>query len=199
MVRLHNKSQNYQSLHPDAVPAFKRWAESSHIAKQLDLKFLTGCTIGVDAIQYLRSLPQEALLSALGGAPLALEATVIRAIKDLQKAGLTLHFIFNGLDSGVEENVAESSARAAQLSNEAFNLYEGKQPADAERTFGISGLSAPQFDFRPLNSALAGISATMVVTEILKKTLHENNIAFTVAPYSALAQVGMTMLQYSPV
>ena len=192
-------AERIEAYNSNAVPVFERWAESSHIAKQLDLKFLKGCTIGIDAIHYLRSLPQESLLSALGGAPLALESTIIRAISDLQKAGLTLHFVFNGLDSGVEENAAESSARAAQLSNEAFNLYEGKQAADAERSFGISGLFAPQIDHRPQNSATIGISATVVVTEILKRTLHENKFAFTVAPYSALAQVGTATLRCLPV
>ncbi len=128
------------------VSSFEQWTDSSHIAKQFDLKFLKDCTIGIDATYYLQSLPQESLLSALGGAPLALESTITRATNELQKAGLILHFVFNGLDSGVGDDAAASSARAAQLSSEAFNLYEGKQPADAERSFGSSGVSFQRSD-----------------------------------------------------
>ncbi|KAL6721581.1 hypothetical protein ACLMJK_000685 [Lecanora helva] len=154
------------------APWFEQWVQSNHIAKHIDLKYLKDCTVGVDAIHYLRNVPQEALLSALGGNPLTLMSNVIQAITDLQSAGIRLHFVFNGLDSGSEDDAPVSSVRAANLSNEAFNLYESKQPVEAERTFSASGVSA--------------ISS---ITECLKKTLYEHNVPFTVAPYSALAQL----------
>lgn len=125
----------------DVVQVFEQWAESNCIAKRFDLKFLKDCTIGIDALHYLKNLPQESLLSALGGSPLTLESTITRATNELQKAGLKLHFVFNGLDSSGGDDAAASAATAARLSSEAFNLYEGKQPADAERSFGSSGLS----------------------------------------------------------
>ena len=121
------------------MPVFEQWTESTGIAKQFDLKFLKDCTVGIDATHYLRTLPQESLLSALGGAPLALESTIVRATRELRKAGLNLHFVFDGLESGVGDDPVVSAATAARFSSEAFNLYEGKRAAEAERSFGNSG------------------------------------------------------------
>ena len=134
------------------MPVFEQWTDANHVAKELDLKFLKDSTIGVDAVHYLRSLPQESLLSALGGAPLALESTIKCTAVELQKVGLRLHFVFNGLDSGVGDDAATSSAKAAHLSSEAFNLYEGKQPADAERTFGELGSCSFEYRFESMTN-----------------------------------------------
>ena len=79
-------------------------------------------------------------MSALGGSPLAFEKTVISAVKHLQDAGLRLHFVFNGLDSGVGSDPVESSARAAQLDSEAFTLYETEQAKQARDVFKASGI-----------------------------------------------------------
>ena len=126
--------------HVDSVQAFDQWAHSHHIIKQFDLKFLKDCTIGIDAVYYLQNLPQEPLLSALGGAPLALESIVENAIAELQKYGIQLHFVFNGLDSGFGYDAAVSSARAAQTSHEAFDFYETKRPNEAQKTFRNTGM-----------------------------------------------------------
>lgn len=123
------------------VRAFEQWVLSSQIAKQFDIKFLRDCTIGVEAIEFIRLLPQDALLSALGGAPLALESSVKRATTELRSAGLKLHFVFDGLDSGVHGHSLPRSVNAAQLISEAFSLYENAQLPDAYDSFRRSGLS----------------------------------------------------------
>ena len=122
----------------DKVPAFEDWALANHSAKQFDLKFLRDCTIGIDASHFLQNLPQEALLSALGGAPLALEATVLSAIAALQESGLKLHFAFNGLASRIGEDSSRRATQAALLTSNAFKLYEEKHLTEAYKNFGIS-------------------------------------------------------------
>lgn len=154
------------------VVAFDVWAAEKGVAKSFDLKFLQDRVIGIDAAYYIHGLNKDPLLSALGGPPLAFESTVIHAVKHLQNAGLKLHFVFNGLESGVGSDPFTSSARAARFDSEAFTLYEAEQAKEARDLFKASGHWYP--------SALS---------EILKKTLHEQRIPFTVAPYSALAQL----------
>lgn len=122
-----------------AVPAFETWAGSKHVAKQFDLKFLKDCTIGIDAAHFLRTLPQESLRSALGGAPLTLDSIVIRTTTELQNAGLNLHFVFNGLDSNLASDAFGDSGRAAHLNSEGFKLYEDTKVVEAHPNFGISG------------------------------------------------------------
>lgn len=138
MVSRARKLESSSSLTITEVEAFEQWALASHIAKQFDLKFLKDRTIGIDAAHFLRTLPQEALLSALGGAPLALDTTVSSAVTVLHNAGLNLHFVFSGLESGVEDDLGAKAAYAARLNNEAFNLYEGKQLAQAYKSFDFS-------------------------------------------------------------
>jgi len=137
LATFHAKSANTF----DEVPAFEAWVLSSQVAKQFDIKFLSDCTIGIEAIEFLRRLPKDGLLSALGGAPLALESTIKRATTDLRNAGLKLHFIFDGLDSGVNGHPLPRSVNAAHLISEAFNLYESAQPSDAYDSFQRYGLS----------------------------------------------------------
>ena len=123
-----------------AVAAFDVWAADKGVAKSFDLKFLQDRVIGIDAAYYILGLSKDPLLSALGGSPLAFETTVINAVKHLQDAGLKLHFVFNGLDSGIGSNPVTSSARAAQLGGEAFALYETEQGKKAKDVFKVSGM-----------------------------------------------------------
>ena len=121
------------------VVAFDVWVADKGIAKSFDLKFLQDRIIGIDAAYYILGLNKDPLLSALGGPPLAFESTVINAVKLLQDAGLKLHFVFNGLDSGIGSDPYTSSARAAQLGDEAFTLYETEQAKQAKDVFKASG------------------------------------------------------------
>ena len=171
-----------------SVPAFDAWV--GKVTKTFDLKFLQGSVVGVDAAHYLAGLPKEPLLSALGGSPLALEAAISKAIAELHAAGLTLHFVFDGLDSGLNDDPFAASERAARLNNEAFALYESHQAEPAKQAFQSSGpclLNGVSSSCNADNSL--GASDFAALFEIMKKTLHENGVPFTVAPYSALAQV----------
>ena len=120
--------------------AFDVWAAEKGIAKSLDLKFLQDRVIGIDAAYYILGLKKDPLWSALAGPPLAFESTIINAIKHLQDAGLKLHFVFNGLNSGIGSDPTTNSARAAQLDIEAFALYETEQPNQAKDVFKASGM-----------------------------------------------------------
>lgn len=122
------------------VVAFDVWAADKGIAKSFDLKFLQDRVIGIDAAYYIHGLNKDPLLSALGGPPLAFESTVVNAVKYLQDAGLKLHFVFSGLDSGVGSDPATISARAAQLDGEAFTLYENEHGKQARDVFKASGM-----------------------------------------------------------
>ena len=121
------------------VLAFDVWAADKGIAKSFDLKFLQDRVIGIDATYYIDGLNNDPLLSALGGSPLAFEKTVIDVVTHLHNAGLKLHFVFNGLDSGVGNDPMASSVKAAQLDNEAFTLYEAQQAKKARDVFKESG------------------------------------------------------------
>lgn len=159
------------------------------MAKSFDLKFLKDCTIGVDVAYFLRSLPKESLQPALGGVPLCLETKAIARINDLQAAGLQLHFVFNGLDSGIGYDPVARAARAAEANHKAFSIYEARHAAEANEMFRSSGMLIQDEQVQAAFDTSLGLSDITSMSETLKKTLYEHGIPFTVAPYSALAQV----------
>ena len=172
---------------------FNEW--SSKVTKTFDLKFLNDCTIGVDASYFLDNLLPNGLHLALGGSPPCLETKVAAWVHDLNTAGLKLHFVFNGLDSGVGSDPAANAARAAQINYEAFTAYEEKN-ADLTNQTLRKGTLPPGDQVKLAFDKGLGVSDTAMVSEMLKKILHERNVPFTVAPYSALAQV-MTIVPIS--
>ena len=165
---------------------FDEW--STKVTKTFDLKFLNDCTIGIDATYFLEKLLQDSLHLALGGSSPCLETKVAAWIHDLNAAGLKLHFVFNGLDSGVGSDPAANAARAAQINYEAFSAYEEKNAELINQTLG-KGTLPPGDQVKLAFDKGLGVSDTTLVSEMLKKILHEHNVPFTVAPYSALAQV----------
>ena len=164
--------------HSRLVPLFDSWA-GSKLAKTFDLTWLKDCTIGIDAAYFLESLRlQEPLLSGLGGS-LALESLLIKAVRDMQSFGLSLHFVFDGLDTGNTNDSIAESKRASELATSAFEQSGRGQSSLASQTFKA-----------------AGFSDTTTLFEIMKKTLHEIKVPFIVAPYSALGQ--LVYLEQSP-
>ncbi|KAL8768917.1 MAG: hypothetical protein Q9209_004972 [Squamulea sp. 1 TL-2023] len=153
------------------VPTFDTWA-ATRVTKSQRISSLNDAVIGVDATYYLEGSTKEPLVSALGGFPLALESNIVRELKDLQTAGLRLHFVFNGLDYGIEDDPFGPSLAAANNNAVAFETYESNQAAHAIQVFRSSGAPTPA-----------------ALSEFLKKALHKQGIPFTVAPYSALAQL----------
>lgn len=148
---------------------------SPRLTQTMPLSCLKGSMIGVDAIYYLATLlvaHREPLLSALGGFPLGLEHTIKNDLDNLRSSGVQLHFVFNGLDFGSKEDPFVRSTRAADVHAHAFETYEQDQAQEAIKIFKTSGVPTP---------------AQLV--PFLKKVLHEHDVPFTVAPYSALPQL----------
>ncbi|KAL8908916.1 MAG: hypothetical protein Q9207_000492 [Kuettlingeria erythrocarpa] len=158
------------------VLAFDAWAAHSanrgRVERSMPISALSGSTIGVDAAYYLEGHAKEPLLSALGGFPLALESSIIREISDWQAVGITLHFVFNGLDNAINDDPFRPSLTSARAIALAFDTYDRYQPSQAIELFRKSGT--------PTSAALSGF---------LKGVLHKHGLPFTVAPYSALAQL----------
>ncbi|KAI4192530.1 MAG: hypothetical protein LQ346_004272, partial [Caloplaca aetnensis] len=156
--------------------AFDAWAAHSanrdRVEKSTPISALSDSTIGVDAAYYLEGHAKEPLLSALGGFPLALESSIIREISDWQAVGITLHFVFNGLDNAINDDPFGPSLASARAIALAFDTYDRYQPSQAIELFRKSGT--------PTSAALSGF---------LKRVLHKHGLPFTVAPYSALAQL----------
>ena len=171
------------------VPAFDAW--SGRLAKSMPLTCLNNSVIGIDATYYLEGLlappAKEPLLSALGGYPLMLESTIVKQLHELQIAGLKPHFVFDGLDFGIKDDPFGPSIASARANAVAFDTYERDLAAEAIDTFRTSGqLGKAQLGLANWD---LGSPTPAALSEFLKKTLHEHDIPFTVAPYSALAQV----------
>ncbi|MCJ1403727.1 hypothetical protein MMC11_006950 [Xylographa trunciseda] len=141
----------------------------------MPLTSLKNSIIGIDAAYYLErifTLSREPLLSALGGWPLAYGLVIRKDLDDLQSAGFKAHFVFNGLNYGIEDDPFKSSNASSALIAKAFNLYEAENTTDAVKDFKAAGVPTPA-----------------ALSEFLKKVLYDLKVEFTVAPYSALAQL----------
>lgn len=159
--------------------------------------------MGIDANYYLEnwlSPPhKEALLSALGGFPLASEAAIIKELQDLQAVGLKPHFVFDGLDFGIKDDPFVQSIASARANAVAFDVYERDLAAEAAERFmssGQNGKLLTKFN-TSVSDVILGSPTPAALTAFLKKILHENEIPFTVAPFSALAQVRSRFLLQS--
>ena len=97
--------------------------------------------------------------------------------------------MFNGLDSGVGYDPVARATRAAEANNNAFSIYEARNAAQANQVFRSSGMLIPDEQAKAAFDASLGLSDIASMSEILKKILYEQGVPFTVAPYSALAQV----------
>ncbi|KAL8643191.1 MAG: hypothetical protein Q9228_000176 [Teloschistes exilis] len=129
--------------------------------------------IGIDAAYYLEQIQQkEPLLPALGGFPLALESRIFKELDALQAFGIKPHFVFDGLGYGIDDDPFGPSTEAASRNVEAFDTYDKNMAPQAMQLFKISGNPTP-----------------VSLAEFLKRTLHKYGVLFTVAPYSALAQL----------
>ncbi|KAL8874440.1 MAG: hypothetical protein Q9174_000233 [Haloplaca sp. 1 TL-2023] len=153
------------------IPIFDAWA-LSRVTKSMPITSLNGCVIGIDAAYYLGITTKEPLLSALGGFPYALESAIAKELNDLQAIGLKVHFVFDGLNHGMDYDPFGASMTSATNNAAAFDTYDKDLPNQAIQAFRTSGTPTPA-----------------ALSTFLKKILHKNGIPFTVAPYSALAQL----------
>ncbi|KAI4163464.1 MAG: hypothetical protein LQ342_002971 [Letrouitia transgressa] len=156
------------------VTRFEEWADK-RVVKSMPITCLADSVVGFDASYYLDRLLSPAVdsvSSALGGWPLGLESNIVKELRNFQQAGITPHFVFNGLDSEIRDDPFGPSLSWARTNAQAFEIYEKELPGDAIEMFKRSG--------SPNSAALV---------EFLKKILYEQNVTFTTAPYSALAQL----------
>lgn len=174
------------------VLAFDQWVVP--LTKSMPLANLANCAVGVDAAYYLDGYlapsVKESLLSALGGFPLALEQTIIKDLNALRTAGLKLHFVFNGLDHGTVDDPFGPSILSARANAAAFKTYDADMANEAIIEFKKTGTRRSRL--KPTIALLiecAGSPTAAALSEFFKKILHEHEVPFTVAPYSALAQV----------
>ena len=119
---------------------FDEWI-GRHV-KSMPLASLKNSVIGIDANHYLERLllpSKEPLLSAIGGSPLALGATIVRELEDLKTAGLKPHFVFNGLDYSIKDNIFKQSIIASEANAGAFKIYEEDRATEAITIFKKSG------------------------------------------------------------
>ncbi|KAG8530353.1 uncharacterized protein KY384_004855 [Bacidia gigantensis] len=176
-------------LRPIRVRYFEEWIEKERLLKHGPLEFLKGSVIGIDAAYFAKQFLVEPLLTALGGSPIALEGFT-NAVKNLKNAGIRLHFVFNGLQYARSEDAFATSKSINSQNNDAFTVYENQQPEIARRAFQKLGSFAR--DFQPCEIVTHRCIASQKLDEhmsTLKFALHDMDIPFTVAPYSALAQL----------
>ena len=95
--------------------------------------------IGIDAAYFLRNLGPEGVLSALGGSPLSLGARIKSLVRKLQKAGLGLYFVFDGLYHGSKSDPFAASASSVRHVNDGFALYDASNSDEANRIFKNAG------------------------------------------------------------
>ncbi|KAL9131831.1 MAG: hypothetical protein Q9217_000358 [Psora testacea] len=153
------------------VRYFDEWVDKERLVKHGPLQFLKGSVIGIDAAYFLKQFIYESVLTALGGSPIALEA-IANAVKNLKNAGIELHFVFNGLEYGKVEDPFAGPNFINSQNHAAFVKYESGQPELAKRDFKL--LAEPKLD---------------EFTSTFRMALHDLGVSFTVAPYSALAQL----------
>lgn len=138
-VILHSlpSSKTQQRLNQKSLwkSPFLIWAENEKVIKSLPLHHLDGCEIGVDATYFLESLGAESLLAALGGSPISLGAKITDAVTVLRDAGLSLHFVFDGLDYGITKDTFSTSVSVAKAVDEGFSRYDASEVDEARKTF----------------------------------------------------------------
>ncbi|KAK6381369.1 hypothetical protein LTS17_004426 [Exophiala oligosperma] len=155
-----------------SVQKFDQWV-NKHV-ELCPLNMLKDAVIGVDASYYLDlrvNNEVEPLKHALGGLPFTLKKAIEDDISLLRQHGVTLVFIFDGLDY-VNKSAPDSlSGESRRAQEEAWHEYLS---GNSKGT--VSHFCKAKY---PID----------VMTRMLQKILVENKIEFMVAPYSATAQL----------
>ncbi|KAL9087823.1 MAG: hypothetical protein Q9159_003419 [Coniocarpon cinnabarinum] len=141
------------------------------------LSDLSGCAIAIEADSYLdrllnNSAAKEPLLPALGGTPFSIRIHLESELETFRQNGIKPVFIFSGLDVGKAYTPFARGDVIASNNASAWDQYNQHQAAQAVRLFGESGYA----------------SARRFYT-LSQQILREQNVAFQVAPYSALGQL----------
>lgn len=135
------------------------------------------------------SPPKETVMAAIGGWPLALEAIISKELNDIQSVGLKVHFVFSGLDYGIKDDPFGPSVASWNTIAKGFDLYEKNLATEAIEVFKEAGQQFVYIGTNNGTNLFQGVPTPSMLSEFLKMVLHKHRIEFTVAPYSALAQV----------
>jgi hypothetical protein len=173
---------------------FEDW--TAGIAETTSLEALRGAVIAIEAADYISKIltipyAKEPLLAALGGQPFSLKRELLLDIENLAKYAITPIFVFPGLHAGQNEKPFRSSEALAMNSERAWNSYERHDPEGAVAQFG------EPFTQQRVYSALIGASnggdeapvCAEDIFRVMQNVLHEAEVTFMVAPYSAWAQL----------
>ncbi|KAJ5024177.1 temperature dependent protein affecting M2 dsRNA replication-domain-containing protein [Bipolaris maydis] len=143
-----------------------------------ELEHLRGCRVGIEAAEYLNQRilnhprAKEPLVPALGGLPLALAQHIEEDLAAFRSFEIEPYFIFSGLDITKQGNPFGHKTAEATVNADAWNLYDSHQAEASVARFGESTYVTPEDLFRALQSILT-----------------EQKTRWTVAPYSAWAQL----------
>lgn len=113
----------------------------------MPLQYLHGYKIGVDAEYFLEQFlttNRETLLPALGGSPLVTGPKLKEYLGNITSSGCELHFVFDGVEYGVQRSPFAASQEAAKKHSKAFRIYEEDKAQEACDIFKSSGsMSGP--------------------------------------------------------
>jgi hypothetical protein len=130
------------------VRTFSEWTNGrgEKCLSTFPLSHLKDAAIGIDASYYLdlhlhRDASKENLLTALGGFPFALKASVERDLQELKQLGITAVFVFPGLDFGKKEFVYDPQSAEALQNDRAWELYDQGLGEKVVEAFGKAGMN----------------------------------------------------------
>jgi len=148
------------------------------MGERSDLQELSGTRVGIEAADYLTNRilnhprTKEPLVPALGGLPLALQQHIEADLDVFKREGIEPRFVFSGLDLTNPENPFERKQDEAVVNANAWNLYDNHQAEASVAKFGESTYVTAEDLFPTLQAILT-----------------QRELRFTVAPYSAWAQL----------
>ena len=110
----------------------------------LPLSSLKDAVIGIDASYYLdqrlNKQSQEPLLNALGGFPFVLKSSIERELSTLKSHGISVVFVFNGLDfGGTRRGSTTTSTTAARAFESAWAAYDSGNVPEVLKGFQRAG------------------------------------------------------------
>ncbi|KAJ5893497.1 hypothetical protein N7495_005188 [Penicillium taxi] len=196
------------------------WFLSPHSnrTQKLPLSTLKDTVLGIDASWYLQQhlinpATREALLGALGGFPFALKKAIEKELSTFKSFGISLVFVFNGLQFGKQDRHNKPFPVSALAFEQAWELYDAQQADQVVDAFCNAGMgphlsvhacevwsnTPPAFNewnwpFREYDGSTdvvcdSGTPPPETLYKFLQRILFQNGVQFMVAPYSAAAQL----------
>lgn len=116
------------------ISPLDEWTQN--LSDTSSLQQLEGCRVAIEASHYIQRLPKEPLLPALGGLPFSFRQAVDAELQQFKRHNIEPFFVFNGLESGSQEDELAIADRAASTANHAWDIYLQALAEDAVTKFG---------------------------------------------------------------